>query len=143
MDEPTARLCESQAASPVLSPSLLSFETDEPRPDATSDASNGDDAQLRKRRALAAPSGRAPDVIDAPPPRPDELLASHAAVGDVEEYGHDERLLNEFLKLHPMLSLESTSARTLQLVHGLFERAIIAAPSPPLVPKSYDDSMLR
>lgn len=72
------------------------------------------------------------------------LLASEASAGVGEEYSNDERQLNEFLKLHPMCSLESSSARVLQIVQQLFsETASVATPTVPVVPKSYDDTMLR
>ncbi len=112
-----------------------------------------------KKRAVGAGGGHAsnagiakPHVPDAPPERQGSapgtnsampLLNSVAAIGDAEEYGNDERQLNEFLKLHPMLSLESTSARTLQLVQSLFEQAAIQLPPLACIPKSYDDTMLR
>ena len=38
---------------------------------------------------------------------------------------------------------EATSARTLQLVAGMFEKATIRTPELPCVPKSYDDASLR
>ena len=59
-----------------------------------------------------------------------------------EEYGADERQLNEFLKLHPMLSLESTSTRTLQLVQAFWSRRSLRRQRLRWC-QSYDDTMLR
>jgi len=38
-------------------------------------------------------------------------------------YGADEKALNEFLGQHPMLSLEATSTKALQLVASMFDKA--------------------
>ena len=152
----------SPGSPPVLSPSILGPAETLEQGDAvdafvlppaaaapaTAQSSSAAAVRRQKKRANGALSiGRgastAVPVPEGPSVPSGELLNSDAGLSTTEEYGTDEKQLNEFLKLHPMLSLESTSARTLQLVQGLFERATIAAPSLPLVPKSYDDSMLR
>lgn len=93
---------------------------------------------------------RAP-VPDAPPRvfRPDDasdepapLLSSATGIDADEEYSNDERLLNEFIKHHPMCSMEATSAKTMQLVADMMEKAHIPVPELPVVPKSHDDLFL-
>lgn len=75
--------------------------------------------------------------------RDSTLLRSEPNVGPGEEFSKDEELLNNFLKLHPMLSMEATNNRTLQLVDSLFKRATLQSADVPVVPKSHDDGMLR
>lgn len=151
----------SPNVSPMLSPSILGpAETPEKRedvevfvlPDAAASSgapSSSSTSRRQKKRAGAGCSASAthrsaaPVVPDGPCQPSNGLLSAEAGTSMTEEYGTDEKQLNQFLKLHPMLSLESTSARTLQLVQGLLEQAAIAAPAPPLVTKSYDDTMLR
>lgn len=70
------------------------------------------------------------------------LLSSHADVGMHEEYAKDEKLLNEFLKLHPMLSLEAMSSRGLQLFSNLISKTKISTKCLPVVGKSHDDLFL-
>ena len=79
-------------------------------------------------------NGKAP--ISAP------LLSSHADVASHEEFGKDEKLLNDFLKLHPMLSLEAMSSRGLQLFSNLIAKAKVSSSSLPVVGKSHDDLFL-
>lgn len=146
----------SPCASPNLSPSILGPDESVEQQGGASvflppPAAAAPSAAPSRRQKKRASAGLAQDTVkgatapvpDAPSDVSSELLNAHAGISITEEYGTDEVQLNEFLKLHPMLSLESTSARTLQLVQGLLERTIIAAPTPPLVPKSYDDTMLR
>lgn len=64
-------------------------------------------------------------------------------IGSDELYGNDEKALNEFLVQHPMLNLESTSSETLKLISGLFDQSSTTIPDLPVIPKSYDDQMLR
>ena len=71
------------------------------------------------------------------------LLQSEAAVAPDESYGADERALNDFLTLHPMLSFEATSQKTMQLVAQMFEKSSVRVHEVPIVPKSYDDAYLR
>lgn len=71
------------------------------------------------------------------------LLREETGIGPGEEYGDDERMLNEFLRLHPMLSMESMSNRTLQLVGSLFHKATLRSQDLPVVTKSHDDAFLR
>ena len=73
----------------------------------------------------------------------EKLLQSSSLLCQDELYSADEKSLNEFLVQHPMLNMEATSQRTLQLVSNLFENVSTRAPSLPVIPKSYDDQMLR
>ena len=71
------------------------------------------------------------------------VLQAQGTIDADEVYGEQERALSEFLRLHPMLSLESTSHRTLQLVGDLVEQASIPTRELEVVPKSHDDNFLR
>lgn len=122
--------------------------------------------------------GKIPQLAAVPesPVRPNkkELLQKVAGIQPEEAYSKDERALNDFLRLHPMLrqanlpsnpgvtagplplvtsdpspvtvsfppSLEATSQRTLELVSGMFERAVMSADNVVCIPKSYDDQFL-
>ena len=67
-------------------------------------------------KQIAKPPTRAP-VPDGPPTMTQSSVVSSAVtIAADETYGNDEVALNEFLRLHPMLSGEATSARTLQLL---------------------------
>lgn len=103
---------------------------------------------------MAEQAGPAPSVgkkkvttPEEPPPTPSDaerpLLSSSARIDADEMYGKDERLLNEFLKRHPMLSLEVTSAKVLQVVGSMTEKASIAVPELPVVGKKHDDLFLQ
>ena len=117
-------------------------------------------AQAPAQAQAQAPT--APAVLMAPPAPPKKfarapvpsrvptdghhdtvLLRTDTGLGPGEEFSDDERLLNNFLKLHPMLSMEATSNRTLQLVNDMFQRATLKTVDLPIVPKSHDDAMLR
>ena len=54
-----------------------------------------------------------------------------------------EHALSSYLKLHPVLSLESTSCQTLQLVANLVEDTSIPTKELEVVPKPHDDAYLR
>lgn len=89
--------------------------------------------------ASSSAPGRATGRIPVPPPVPDAppeapsalpgalppLLADEASIAPDESYGADEKALNDFVALHPMLSMEATSHKTLQLVASMFERSTI------------------
>jgi hypothetical protein len=96
-------------------------------------------------------------VPAAPPPKQDpvsmkrkldqstELLpmVDHVSTVDIpENYTDDEKALNTFQKLHPLLSLESTSQKALQLVANLLDTTEIPTVEMPCIPKSYDDRFL-
>ena len=114
-DEDTALVAASHAARPVSS----------------------QEGEMAKRVVIApVPSG-------PPPPNGTALLSTHASIGPDETYSKDEETLNTFMKLHPMLSLEACSGRTLQMVADMVEKANIQCEPLPEVPKSHDDLMLR
>lgn len=73
----------------------------------------------------------------------DALLQSVPRIAQDEMYGADERALNEFLVQHPMLNLDATSSKTLQIVATLFDQCATTVPTLPTIPKSHDDQMLR
>jgi hypothetical protein len=82
-------------------------------------------------------------VPEAPPEfSTSSLISGNAGIGIDESYSKDEQQLNEFLKLHPMLSSEATSSRTLQLVSTMFEKASVQLADLPVVGKSHDDCFL-
>lgn len=58
-------------------------------------------------------------------------------------YSEDERLLNEYLRHHPMLNTETTNREVLQKLCNMIERAPIRVEDVPVVPKSYEDQFLR
>lgn len=94
------------------------------------------------------PGARVPSpayVPDAPPPPSSStsLLSVTPNIGADEAYGDDERALNDFLRLHPMLSMEATNRKTLQLVSSMFEKASVQVANVPVIPFSYDASYLR
>lgn len=59
-----------------------------------------------------------------------------------ENYTDDEKALNTFQKLHPLLSLESTTQKALQLVANLLDTTELPTVEMPCIPKSYDDQFL-
>jgi len=71
------------------------------------------------------------------------MLQPQAGIDADEAYGSQEAALSQYLKLHPVLSLESTSCQTLQLVADLVESTSIPTRELEVVPKSHDDAMLR
>jgi hypothetical protein len=87
-----------------------------------------------------------PLVPEAPPPSrskpPVDLLSSTHGIDADEEYSSDEKMLNEFTKMHPMCSMESTSVKTMQLVAGMMEKAHVVIPELPIVSKVHDDMFL-
>ena len=69
---------------------------------------------------------------------------TEALVG--ERYSTEERLLDEYARLHPMLSMEATSEKTLNLLLGdAVERQDVAICEErlPVIGKTYEDSYLR
>ena len=92
-------------------------------------------------------ASRAPEVPPGPLSRNDNgqlpLLQSRAGIDADECYGSQEYALSSYLKLHPVLSLESTSFQTLQLVANLVESTSIPTKELEIVSKSHDDAMMR
>jgi len=71
------------------------------------------------------------------------VLQSRSLIDLDESFGEQEQALNDFLKLHPMLSLDSSTHQTLQLVSNLVEKVPIPTRELEVVPKSFDDASLR
>ena len=97
----------------------------------------------------AGGTGRVSKPPDAPPPplpRDDNehlhMLQSDAGIDADESYGEQERALSSYLKLHPVLSLESTSHKTMQLMADLIKDVSIPTRELEIVPKSHDDLFL-
>jgi len=92
-------------------------------------------------------ASRAPEVPPGPLLRNENgklpLLQSRAGIDADECYGSQEHALSSYLKLHPVLSLESTSFQTLQLVANLVESTSIPTKELEIVSKSHDDAMMR
>lgn len=121
----------------------------EPRT-AASSASSASSATARPAAAtgLATANGsaRSKPLPQPPPPVTDAdpaLLRSEPRADADELYSDQEQALNTFLKLHPMLSVDSTSHATMQLVANLTEEIAIPTQELEVVPRSYDESMLR
>lgn len=103
-------------------------------------------------RAASKHKRKPPSTVPAAPPAPPATMSGSSSalpmVGDLatadvpETYTDDEKALNSFQKLHPLLSLESTSQRALQLVANLLETTEIHTVEMPCIPKSYDDRFL-
>lgn len=98
---------------------------------------------------INARSTRASKPPRRPPPKPnpeaagEPVLQARAGLDADEAYGEQEKALSEFLRLHPMLNLEATSHRTLQLMGELIDEAAIPTRELEVVPKSHDDAHLR
>jgi hypothetical protein len=89
------------------------------------------------------PSCTVPAVPPATPAASVLPMVGDLSTADVaENYTEDEKALNTFQKLHPLLSLESTSQRALQLVANLVDTTEIPTVEMPCIPKSYDDRFL-
>ena len=109
----------------------------------------GPDDPVAEAEAARSSSGptRAPDVPPGALPRDENgqlpLLQSRAGIDADESYGSQEHALSSYLKLHPVLSLESTSFQTLQLVADLVADTSIPTKALEIVSKSHDDGYLR
>ena len=95
----------------------------------------------------AGKASKPPDVPPGPLPTNERgepsLLQERAGIDADESYGSQEHALSSYLKLHPVLSLESTSCQTLQLVADLVEGTSIPTKELEIVPKPHDDAYLR
>jgi hypothetical protein len=116
---------------------MMSSSIERPSKAARKSSSSSSSVETSTRVSVQVPSGPPSNT-----PNNEDLLQSEALLSEHEEYSNDEKLLNEFTKLHPMLSMESTSARTLQIVASMTEKASIKVPSIPVVSKSHDDQFL-
>lgn len=85
-----------------------------------------------------------PAQIEAPSgERGDDLLDNRNVPDTDELYGENERALSNFIKLHPMLSLDSTSERLLNKVSSMIDETTIDTKELETVTKSHDDLFLR
>lgn len=104
-------------------------------------------AELVDRSGGGGSSGTSKPPNQAPvpdgPPTGKAILQAQAGVAPDESYGEDEKALNTFLKLHPMLSAEAASVKTLASVAHLFQKAAVHVPELPTVSKTHDDLFLR
>ena len=98
-------------------------------------------ATLVNEGVLSKPASKAP-VPDGPPSK-EKFFQTEPGIADDESYGDDEKALNTFLRLHPMLSTEASSVKTLSSVAKLFTKSTISVGDLPVVPKSHDDLFLR
>ena len=101
---------------------------------------NGRAPKAARRAVVDRTPAGPPECADARADRP--LLQDRPLIDADEEYSNDEKLLNEFTKLHPMLSMECTSSRAMQLVASITRKADLKVPEVPVVPKSHDDNFL-
>ena len=105
------------------------------------------DAAVEGLPVTAGKASEPPAVPPGPLPRNERgepsLLQECAGIDADENYGSQEYALSSYLKLHPVLSLESTSCQTLQLVADLVEDTSIPTKELEVVPKSHDDEYLR
>ena len=92
-------------------------------------------------------ASKPPDAPPGPLPRDENgqpsLLQTRAGIDADESFGSQEYALSSYLKLHPVLSLESTSYQTLQLVADLVESTSIPTREIEMVNKTHDDQYLR
>ena len=105
---------------------------------ATSSRDDGAELDDGHESALihSKPASKAP-VPDGPPPT-GVFLQEKTGIAEDESYGDDEKALNTFLKLHPMLSMEASSVKTLASVANLFNKAAIHIAELPMVTKKSD-----
>ena len=72
-----------------------------------------------------------------------DLLDDQNVVDKDELYGENERALSNFIRLHPMLSLDATSDRMLSKVAEMIEESQIECKEIEVVTKEHDDLFLR
>ena len=72
-----------------------------------------------------------------------ELLDDRVCPDFDETFGENEKALTEFIRLHPMLSLDSTSEKMLNKVSDMMADAEIPSRELEVVPKTHDDLFLR
>ena len=112
--------------------------------DEAATATNIPEMDLDLQGVVQQPTARVP-LPEGPPEQEQDtnaLLSSTSKINVDEEYSRDERMLNEFTKMHPMCSMESTSVKTMQMVSGMLEKAHVAIPELPVVSKTHNDMFL-
>ena len=148
---------------PINSKSTRPAASSNKRPAVTEDGNTGPTPPPNAR--ITKP----PQLPGPPPPRDAEgrlsVLQPEGTIDADEVFGEQEKALNEFLRLHPMLSactrasntcarasvpsvrvrvqLESTSHRTMQLMANLVEEASIPTRELEVCSKAHDDCYLR
>lgn len=105
-------------------------------------ASSSSSSDHESAKSSAVPR-RAPPPVKVNEDGKANILQGRATIDTDEQYGEHEKALSEFLRLHPMINLESTSHRTLQLVANLIGESAIPTRELEAVPKSHDDGYLR
>ena len=139
---PANRPVPAPAPAPLASAS--GGEPDVGASDEPSGALNGFEEEVVGTSGKAS---KPPDVPPGPLPTNERgepsLLQERAGIDADESYGSQEHALSSYLKLHPVLSLESTSCQTLQLVADLVEGTSIPTKELEIVPKPHDDAYLR
>lgn len=94
---------------------------------------------------------RAASTVPARPPPPLQpdahgrvpMVSTRRTTELPESYTEDERRLNTFFSLHGMLSLDATSASSLQLASDLLPTTILPTRDVPTCGKLHDDQFLR
>jgi len=107
-------------------------------------------ARRDDKKAKAAKRVQPADVPRHPPapPTPDAagrtpLLVGGEPLATDEQYSENEKSLSDFLVLHPMLSLDSTGARSLQLMANLLDETAVPVQEVEVIGKAHDDKFLR
>ena len=148
-DPPTGARNVAPKRSPEASPSMLGLS-----PTEAGAREGGEPPSLELPSALTSAIDSVtigPGKVPVPAPVPEappifqkvSLVGDTSGIGADEAYSRDEQQLNNFLRLHPMCSLEATSQRTLQMLSGMFEKVAITSKQVlPVVPKSHDDLFL-
>ena len=94
--------------------------------------------------ALALPASRGSAVPSAPPVLNQQaLLQKEASIDPAESYGEDEKALNAFIRLHPMLSMLSTGHAVLNKLADMIPKVAIRDRPVELCTKAHDDLFLR
>ena len=101
---------------------------------------------MKASRGVHSQKRKVSDRTDTPPfshgdlsKRQPTLLEAAATLEEDEEYTENEIALNEFLKLHPMLSMSPNSQETLKLLVDTYSSTAMPIVDLPVVPKSHDD----
>jgi hypothetical protein len=93
---------------------------------------------LKEKRKAAQPTSLRKTL-----PRGNSLL-DHRDMPDADEnYSENERALTDFFRLHPMLTLDATSDKTLTAAAEMIEESSIKLRELEVVSKTHDDAFLR
>lgn len=128
-----------RADGPIAKRSRGGAETSKPSKKATVAT-----AETAATAAGVAGTALNPCQLPRPPGEPSADLLDDRAVADVDEiYDDNERALSEFIRLHPMLSLDATSDRMLNKVADMIDQTSIPTKEVEVVTKTHDDLFLR